>query len=57
MKMAEQKCECGGKLRFYDGCLGYEAMVCLECGDYYDYKGKNDADEWSMNLIDFAKAV
>lgn len=28
----KNKCLCGGKLKYYDGALGYEAMKCLKCG-------------------------
>jgi len=27
--------ECGSHdVRYYDGCLGYEAMVCQKCGKH-----------------------
>lgn len=32
----KNKCLCGGELVYYDGCLGYEAMVCQKCGFYWD---------------------
>jgi len=28
-------CGCGGEVGFYDGALGYEAMVCKKCGQHY----------------------
>jgi hypothetical protein len=28
-------CGCGGKCRYYDGAIGYEAMVCKSCGQHY----------------------
>jgi transcription elongation factor Elf1 len=36
----------------YDGCLGYEALVCRKCGVYYDYQktGYYEPDEWSKQF-------
>jgi hypothetical protein len=53
-------CKCGNKdpkkAKFYDGALGYEAIVCTVCGIYYDFdeQGKprtNEPDEWSKKYI------
>lgn len=38
MGKIENKCRlkyCPGTLKFYDGALGYEAMVCQVCGSHY----------------------
>ena len=37
-----KKCECGGNLKYYDGALGYEAMVCQKCGEHWDDLNKED---------------
>ncbi len=26
-----KKCKCGGIFVFYNGCLGYESLVCNKC--------------------------
>ena len=53
-------CTCGNndpkKAKFYDGALGYEAIVCKVCGRVYDFdlEGKprtNEADGWSRNFV------
>jgi hypothetical protein len=53
-------CECGNdnpsKAKEYDGCLGYEALICTVCGRFYDFdlEGNprtNPADEWSKRFI------
>ena len=28
---------CNGKLEYYDGALGYEALVCNKCGAHYTH--------------------
>ncbi len=33
--------------RHYDGCLGYEAVVCLKCGAYHDQQPRKP-DAWSL---------
>jgi hypothetical protein len=51
-------CRCGntdpGKAKAYDGCLGYEALVCTVCGRYYDNAGEHPADDWSKVYINNA---
>lgn len=33
MSIPNKKCpKCGGAMLFYDGCLGYESIVCKRCG-------------------------
>jgi transcription elongation factor Elf1 len=53
-------CKCGNKdaskAKFYDGALGYEAIVCKVCGTYYDFdlEGKprtNEPDNWSKEFV------
>jgi len=52
-------CICGNKdprkAVAYDGCLGYEAIICSCCGRYSDYNGLHEADEWSKEQIQWAK--
>lgn len=54
------KCNCGNtdpkKAKFYDGSLGYEAIICTVWGAYYDYdehgKGRYNApDEFGKQYI------
>ena len=54
------ECKCGNtnpkKAKFYDGSLGYEAIICTVCGAYYDYdehgKGRYNApDEFGKQYI------
>jgi hypothetical protein len=58
------KCNCGNtdpkKAKFYDGSLGYEAIVCTVCGAYYDHdengKGRyNVPDDWGKKYIEKEK--
>lgn len=53
--LVEYKCECGNtdvsKAKEYDGAMGYEAIVCLECGRYSDDTGGHPADTWSCSFI------
>lgn len=48
-------CSCGNqdpnKAKAYDGCLGYEAVICTDCGRYCDNEGEHPADEFSMNFV------
>jgi hypothetical protein len=48
-------CTCGNtdpkKVHEYDGMLGYEALVCTECGRYSDHMGEHAADEWSKHYL------
>lgn len=39
-KKQENVCECGGEVKYYDGCLGYEAMVCQKCSKHYTSDNK-----------------
>jgi len=48
-------CECsnadGSKFKFYDGALGFEAIVCTICARFDDHTGSHEADEWSKQFI------
>lgn len=48
-------CNCGttniSDAHYYDGAIGYEAIVCKRCGRYSDHMGTYDADEWSRQFI------
>ena len=37
---------CGGKMKYYDGALGYEAMKCGKCGHEY---GELTIEEFNLN--------
>lgn len=40
--MEEKQCMlkgCSGELHHYDGALGYEALVCNQCGAHYTEDG------------------
>ena len=49
------ECSCGNtdpkKAKEYDGCLGYSAIICTECGRYYDENGEHQADEFSKSFV------
>jgi len=51
------KCVCGNttpsNFAEYDGCLGYEAVVCLSCGRFEDHTSSHEADEWSKLYIKY----
>jgi hypothetical protein len=53
--LVKASCSCGNKdvkkFKDYDGSFGYEATVCLECGEYWDHVGKHEPDEWSLDFI------
>lgn len=42
------------RTKFYDGSLGYEAVVCKDCGTYWDHEGEHAADEWSRGFVGVA---
>ena len=48
-------CSCGNTnpkdTHEYDGCLGYEAIVCTCCGTYYDNTGEHLPDDWSKQFV------
>lgn len=35
----------------YDGCLGYEAIICKKCGYLYDHTGSHKPDEFSLSFV------
>ena len=51
MIIINEPCLCGNKdsnrFAYYDGCLGYEAIICTQCGRYDDHTGSHEADAWS----------
>ena len=48
-------CTCGNtnpkKAKAYDSLMGYEAIICTDCGRYYDHIGEHDADEFSKSYV------
>ena len=48
-------CRCGNqdpqKAKYYEGSLGYEALICTECGRYYDHMGAHACNEWSIEYL------
>ena len=49
--MGNRKCDlkhCTGTLRFYDGAMGYEAMVCSMCGSHYT---GSSSSEYNISVI------
>ena len=48
-------CSCGNTnpkhTHEYDGALGYEAIVCTDCGSYSDWMGEHPADDWSKQFV------
>lgn len=38
--------------REYDGCLGYEAIICKKCGYIYDHSGAHAPDEEEIKIGD-----
>lgn len=55
MSITKFNCQCGNndphKATEYDGSLGYEALVCNNCGSFHDHDGIHPADTWSINLV------
>jgi hypothetical protein len=49
------ECKCGNndpsKVYEHDGMLGYSALVCRNCGTYYDHTGEHPADDFSKQFI------
>lgn len=39
------------KVHQYDGAVGYEALICKECGIYCDSAGWHERDEWSNQFL------
>jgi DNA-directed RNA polymerase subunit M/transcription elongation factor TFIIS len=43
----EQFCpKCKARLKFYDGCCGYEAIVCTKCGYYTDLENEGQDNSY-----------
>ena len=53
-------CICGADgpqdAKFYDGAVGYEAIICKKCGRMYDHAGEHPADEFSCNFVGITMA-
>jgi uncharacterized Zn finger protein len=49
--MTENKCLCGGCLKYYHGGLGYEAMKCLKCGFMWDGINPEEHEEQKKAYI------
>jgi len=51
----ETPCQCGNEnpedFVEYDGALGYEAIICRDCGRYSDLEGMHEADEFSRQYL------
>jgi hypothetical protein len=51
------ECTCGNtdprKAKAYDGCMGYEAIICTECGRYSDHEGTHEPNEFSIMFIGY----
>lgn len=47
-------CVCGANkpedAKYYDGAVGYEAIICKKCGRMYDHAGEHPADEFSCHF-------
>lgn len=59
MAITKFNCQCGNqdtkKAIEYSGAMGYEAIVCKECGSYCDHDGMHEADSWSTELAGISK--
>lgn len=55
MSVLPFRCSCGNcnpdKTKIYHGSQGYEATVCMLCGEYTDRTGHYEADEWSREFV------
>ena len=41
--------------KFYDGALGYAAIICTQCGASHDQSGMTTADEFSLRFVGLKK--
>ena len=52
MIISIKKCKCGNSninnFTEYAGCLGYEAIICNQCGRYFDCSGYYSVDNFSQ---------
>lgn len=47
-----EELECSHESKsYYDGALGYEALVCRWCATYFDHEGEHLPDQWSLRFI------
>lgn len=55
MKLKNFTCPCGNtnpdKADFYDGSMGYEAIICTVCGAYSDHEGDHKPTAWSLTYV------
>lgn len=53
--IVEFSCVCGAsspsEAKYYEGCLGYECIVCRRCGRIFDHEGEHEADEFSRLYV------
>lgn len=53
--ITKMSCNCGNnkvhRAYEYEGLLGYEAIVYLDCGRYFDYTGTHEPDNWSQGIV------
>lgn len=40
---------CSKELKKYDGCAGYQALYCSDCGYFYDHENEGK-DNFFINL-------
>ena len=40
----------------YDGAIGYQAMICRNCGWYWDHQGIYEKDDWSEKVMRSGKS-
>jgi len=49
------KCPCGNtdprKAREYHGCLGYEAIICTNCGRLHDHFGISEPNDFTKEFL------
>jgi len=49
-------CKCGNtdpsRFAHYDGALGYEAIICKDCGRYSDHEKEYEPDDFSKKFIE-----
>lgn len=53
--VTEFNCKCGNtdpkQVKEYEGCLGYEALICTCCGRFYDHHGINNPNNFSLAFV------
>ena len=55
MSVVKFFCICGADkpqdCKYYDGAVGYEALICKRCGRMYDHLGEHPADDFSCHFV------